>query len=219
MDVMSVSHFTREIKRLRIHVALKGPENRPDLDMLYLELCGNAFLWHQVRCIAAVLFMVGTGKEKPSIVDDMLNVNKVPGRPPYVYASELPLMLYESAYEVPLEFLYSKKAFGIVTKKVERMYDRLAVKACLHRTVLDAMDNMVCMGSSDKWADEKPREPAYYADKFTRKGEHVSLLSRKPCHTFAQRLEALSQAKKDEVKATHDWDVNDLIARERSFGR
>lgn len=38
------------------------------------ELVGSAFLWHQVRHIMAVLFMVGHGLEDPSIVTSMLNV-------------------------------------------------------------------------------------------------------------------------------------------------
>ena len=29
---------------------------------------GIAFLWHMVRCIMAVLFLVGEGKEKPEVV-------------------------------------------------------------------------------------------------------------------------------------------------------
>lgn len=35
--------------------------------MLCLEIVGQAFLWHQVRCIVAVLLLVGQGLEEPEV--------------------------------------------------------------------------------------------------------------------------------------------------------
>lgn len=32
-----------------------------------MNVKGTAFLWHQVRCMAAVLFMVGAGHESPTV--------------------------------------------------------------------------------------------------------------------------------------------------------
>lgn len=42
--------------------------------MYVLNLRGTAFLYHQVRHMVAVLFMVGAGLEKSSVVDELLNV-------------------------------------------------------------------------------------------------------------------------------------------------
>ncbi len=42
-----------------------------------VTIVGEAFLYHQVRCIVAALFMVGRGLEKPEIVKDLLDLNKV----------------------------------------------------------------------------------------------------------------------------------------------
>lgn len=42
--------------------------------MFVLNLRGTAFLYHQVRHMVAVLFMVGAGLEQPSVVDELLNV-------------------------------------------------------------------------------------------------------------------------------------------------
>lgn len=52
--------------------------------MYVLNLRGTAFLYHQVRHIAAVLFLVGAGLEKPGIVDELLNV-----RPGGVYGDRV----------------------------------------------------------------------------------------------------------------------------------
>jgi len=37
------------------------------------DLVGTGFLWHQVRHIMTILFLVGSGVEKPSIVDTLMN--------------------------------------------------------------------------------------------------------------------------------------------------
>lgn len=39
---------------------------------------GNAFLWHQIRFIMGVLFLIGSGKEAPSLVTELLDVDKNP---------------------------------------------------------------------------------------------------------------------------------------------
>jgi len=62
------------------------------------KLHGSAFLWHQVRCMVAILFLVGQGLEKPSIVSELLNIEKNPGRPTYEMASDTPLVLWDCIF-------------------------------------------------------------------------------------------------------------------------
>ncbi|KAK5071968.1 pseudouridine synthase deg1 [Lithohypha guttulata] len=59
---------------------------------------GSAFLWHQVRCIAAVLFLVGQGLENPDIVDKLLDITQNPGRPHYAMADDAPLVLWDCVF-------------------------------------------------------------------------------------------------------------------------
>jgi tRNA pseudouridine38/39 synthase len=61
-------------------------------------LHGSAFLWHQVRCMVAILFLVGQGLEKPSIVSELLDVEKNPRRPTYEMASDTPLVLWDCIF-------------------------------------------------------------------------------------------------------------------------
>ena len=80
------------------------------------NLVGSAFLYHQVRHIMAVLFLVGSGLESPSIVTDLMNVEEelesprtedlpkqkyavVDRKPEYQMADALPLMLWECGYD------------------------------------------------------------------------------------------------------------------------
>lgn len=55
-------------------------EDAPAGDYVF-ELIGSAFLWHQVRHIMAILFLVGHGLEHPSIVTRLLYTGYEP--PPY----------------------------------------------------------------------------------------------------------------------------------------
>ncbi|KAJ7637126.1 pseudouridine synthase [Roridomyces roridus] len=79
--------------------------NPVEAGMYVLDLEGWAFLYHQVRHIMAVLFLVGSGLESPSIVTALLNVEPgaeglsvVDTKPVYQMADALPLMLYDCHY-------------------------------------------------------------------------------------------------------------------------
>ncbi|OQV03407.1 hypothetical protein CLAIMM_08455 [Cladophialophora immunda] len=59
---------------------------------------GTAFLWHQVRCMVAILFLVGQGLEEPSIIDELLDIEKNPRRPTYEMADDAPLVLWDCIF-------------------------------------------------------------------------------------------------------------------------
>jgi len=80
----------------------------PAKDMHVLDLTGSAFLYNQVRHIMAVLFLVGIGREDPSVVTTMLNVSEgregpdlevLDRKPAYQIAEALPLMLWDCTYD------------------------------------------------------------------------------------------------------------------------
>ncbi|KAJ7079771.1 pseudouridine synthase [Mycena belliarum] len=95
--------------RRRIISADISPVQGGAAGMHVLDLRGSAFLYHQVRHIMAVLFLVGAGLEQPSVVTALLNVEAgaegnpalpvVDTRPEYQMADALPLMLYACHYE------------------------------------------------------------------------------------------------------------------------
>ncbi|EIM23567.1 pseudouridine synthase [Wallemia mellicola CBS 633.66] len=73
-----------------------------------VNLRGSAFLYHQVRCIMAVLFLVGCGREKVEIINDLMRVKPddkdpslpvVEGKPLYDMANDLPLCLYDCVFD------------------------------------------------------------------------------------------------------------------------
>lgn len=74
----------------------KGHPSTPTVYTFTLH--GSAFLWHQVRHMAAVLFLIGQGLEPPSLIDDLLDVAKTPARPQYEMADDAPLVLWDCIF-------------------------------------------------------------------------------------------------------------------------
>ncbi|KAF9006981.1 pseudouridine synthase [Cyathus striatus] len=84
-----------------------------DVDSIYVfNLVGTAFLYHQVRHIMSILFLVGAGLEHPSLVTRLMNVDEgletpveheesyevVDRKPIYQMADGMPLMLWDCTY-------------------------------------------------------------------------------------------------------------------------
>lgn len=99
-----ITNFERRIFHAGIHKvqpSLKPSDSsvvNPTPELYWFEVRGSAFLWHQVRHLVAVLFLVGQGYEEPSIVDDLLDMEKMPARPVYEMASDVPLVLWDCIF-------------------------------------------------------------------------------------------------------------------------
>lgn len=78
-----------------------------DDEFACFDLQGSAFLWHQVRNMIAVLFLVGQKLEQPEIVQDLMNIEIFPTRPIYEMGSDVPLILYDCYYP-PMEWVKPK---------------------------------------------------------------------------------------------------------------
>ncbi|KAL5336092.1 pseudouridine synthase [Aspergillus crustosus] len=70
----------------------------PGGQVYVFNLEGTAFLWHQVRHMVAILFLVGQGLEPPTVVRDLLDISKNPRRPVYEMASDAPLVLWDCVF-------------------------------------------------------------------------------------------------------------------------
>lgn len=49
-----------------------------EYSIFVLCIKSKAFLWHQIRCIVGLLFLIGQGKEDPDIIDDLFDVENNP---------------------------------------------------------------------------------------------------------------------------------------------
>lgn len=46
--------------------------------MYVATIKSQSFLWHQIRCIMGVLFLIGERKENPEVIQELLNVEQNP---------------------------------------------------------------------------------------------------------------------------------------------
>ncbi|CAD7945350.1 unnamed protein product [Amoebophrya sp. A25] len=68
-------------------------------DVIEVEIKGISFLWHQIRYIMSVLFLVGEGREDVEIVKELLDIVKHPRKPNYDLADEAGLVLYDCYFD------------------------------------------------------------------------------------------------------------------------
>ncbi|OHT09828.1 tRNA pseudouridine synthase A family protein [Tritrichomonas foetus] len=87
----NTSHCVRKIFSIDFNEISNG--------LYYFQIVGSGFIWHQIRCIASILFMVGDGFEEPTIVQDLLDVKRFPGRPQYAIADPKPLIFWMAEYD------------------------------------------------------------------------------------------------------------------------
>ena len=117
MDVDCVSNFVRVIHTFTLQredgaqnaavgsgegiASSGGGGGGGGLTLWSLNVRGSAFLWHQVRCMASVLLLIGRGLEQPSVITQLLDVAAMPGKPAYDMASEQPLLFFDCGHDRP----------------------------------------------------------------------------------------------------------------------
>ncbi|CAK7565018.1 MAG: pseudouridine synthase deg1 [Sporothrix epigloea] len=85
-----------EVPGLRSSLDYFGADSGPKV--YSFDVRGSAFLWHQIRHMVAILFLVGQGRETPSVVSALLDAAANPGRPAYGMAEEAPLVLWDCIF-------------------------------------------------------------------------------------------------------------------------
>ncbi|KAH1096687.1 hypothetical protein J1N35_013608 [Gossypium stocksii] len=96
MDAANVHNYRRRITQFEIsssNMSFEGGQ------LCAFKVKGSAFLWHQVRCMVAVLFMIGQGLESVDMIDILLDIEKTPRKPQYAMAPETPLILQSCEFE------------------------------------------------------------------------------------------------------------------------
>ncbi|KAK5850943.1 hypothetical protein PBY51_001777 [Eleginops maclovinus] len=68
-------------------------------DVFIFEIKGLAFLYHQVRCMMALLLLIGQKLEAPELIDKLMDVQSNPRKPQYSMAVDYPLVLHDCHFE------------------------------------------------------------------------------------------------------------------------
>jgi len=107
-------------------------------DMCHVTIVGQAFLWHQIRCIVSVLFLVGQQMEQPNVVSDLLDIDKNPRKPQYTMAAEFPLVLFNCCYDnCSMDWVHESETDDDVVRTLQTMWTQFAVRQTMLRRMLD----------------------------------------------------------------------------------
>uniref|UniRef100_A0A8C9BWZ8 tRNA pseudouridine synthase n=1 Tax=Phocoena sinus TaxID=42100 RepID=A0A8C9BWZ8_PHOSS len=127
-----------------------------------LEVIGQAFLYHQVRCMMAILFLIGQGMEKPEVIDELLNIEKNPQKPQYSMAVEFPLVLYDCKFE-NIKWIYDREVQEFNVTHLQQLWANHAVKTQMLYSMLQGLDSVAVpcrtgpkMDGVIEWRNVKP---------------------------------------------------------------
>ncbi|CAG9463022.1 unnamed protein product [Pedinophyceae sp. YPF-701] len=113
---------------------------------------GSAFLYHQVRCMVAVLGLVGARLEEPEVVKSLLDIEYISAKPQYAMAREDHLLLsacdYAAAPTVPgqvsagfeLSFHRSSKELSATAGRFRAIAEGLAGRLMLLRGLVEIVE-------------------------------------------------------------------------------
>ncbi|KAI7729810.1 hypothetical protein M8C21_003806 [Ambrosia artemisiifolia] len=188
MDAANVHNYKRCITSFDI-----CPCNGSDQLML-MKIKGSAFLWHQVRCMVAVLFLVGQGLESPDVIDVLLDVDKTPRKPQYKMAPEVPLVLQYCEFE-GLNFKCSSDARRALQLHLEKECRAYKLQSAIFQEALLSLSSTEDDGSL---ASNKTKKKV---------SSHVPLMSRPTEPSYDERRAKLTfsvAARHESVVAKQD---------------
>ncbi|KAJ1699531.1 hypothetical protein LUZ63_008043 [Rhynchospora breviuscula] len=135
MDAANVRNYRRHITSFDIFYT---NQRSNDDELWELRIRGSAFLWHQVRCMVAVLFMIGQGFESPDIIDTLLDTNKIQRKPQYNMAPEIPLILRSCQFK-DVSFSCSSGANHALVEHLRKEYHSYVLQAAIFHEALDCL--------------------------------------------------------------------------------
>ncbi|CAM9519608.1 unnamed protein product [Discosporangium mesarthrocarpum] len=103
-----------------------------------------------VRCLMAVLFLVGRGLEKPDIFSFLMDISRCPGKPFYEMAPENGLLLHDCNFR-SLNFLHTTENLFRLQGHLEKLWEEAAIKSARLLNNLEYLANKT-VKEKDVWA-------------------------------------------------------------------
>ncbi|KAK2147538.1 hypothetical protein LSH36_548g04006 [Paralvinella palmiformis] len=219
MDVGNrVTQFVREIRQVSVNILdddLQKSEDTNPYTMCEIKIIGNAFLWHQIRCIVAILFMVGEKKEKPEIIDALLDITNNPRKPQYQMASELPLVLFDCQFE-DVDWITDEETYTKLLRGFEREWTKSAVKTAMIKSLLGELEQLKPVKQEQEISYHNSHLFAINLE--SKSKTHKPLLERQLCESLEDRIEYHTKKRKyeQELMASNRATLDDKSSRTES---
>ncbi|KAJ6224402.1 hypothetical protein RDWZM_002947 [Blomia tropicalis] len=144
MDVANgVLNYVRRVESASVQPIHQLQDVINPYNMCVFQIESTAFIWHQIRCIMSILFLVGQRLEEPTIVQKLLNIEQFPSKPQYGLAPDLPLVLYDAKYESCLipEWNYGKSSnsLKILIGHLHQHWIEHSVKTTITKSMINSL--------------------------------------------------------------------------------
>lgn len=153
---------------------------------------GSSFLWHQIRCIVAILILIGQQKETPSLIDELLDIEKYPSKPQYTMASELPLCLYDCQYPPDLvKWRFDPPELAKCIKHLQDKWLESETRASIVKGMLDSLESQLAheQVSVPKWGQRGLEQPYASLQGKSQAHSYVRFQDRDRAGSLEQRVE------------------------------
>ncbi|XP_023645528.1 tRNA pseudouridine(38/39) synthase isoform X3 [Capsella rubella] len=185
MDVANVHCYTRRVTFFDVSPCQNSHEGD---QLCTFTMRGSAFLWHQIRCMVAVLFMIGQGVESVDVIDTLLDTKKTPRKPQYLLASEIPLVLRTCEFE-NVNFICSPGAAESLQSHFKNESLTYQLESVIYQ---EALRN--CLPPSSVSTEQSSCNDV---EKKKKRAEHVPLLSRPTEPSYEERAAKLKPRKQE----------------------
>ncbi|KAL2471690.1 Pseudouridine synthase family protein [Abeliophyllum distichum] len=175
MDAANVHNYKRHITSFEI---LPCDERFLGDQLWVVQIKGSAFLWHQIRCMVAVLFFIGQGLESPNVIDVLLDIERTPRKPQYKMAPEIPLVLQSCEFE-GLKFSCSSEARQALQAHLEKECRSYKLQAAIFHEALQCL----CIKTDGSWPNRITKK---------KESSHIPLMLRATEPSYEERCTKLT---------------------------
>ncbi|TMS22563.1 tRNA pseudouridine(38/39) synthase [Larimichthys crocea] len=129
-------------------------------DLFIFEIKGLAFLYHQVRCMMALLLLIGQKLEAPDIINQLLDVQNNPRKPQYSMAVDYPLVLYDCHFE-GLSWKQENEEVNHVLSDLQQHWTQSVVQTHVIHGMIQGLEAIGGVSSKHCWLVEGTRQKNY----------------------------------------------------------
>ncbi|XP_057653874.1 tRNA pseudouridine(38/39) synthase isoform X2 [Diorhabda carinulata] len=193
---MDVGNGVVDFKRNITEMKIEPIDKQQNLYAMYvITIKAKAFLWHQIRCIMGILFLMGQENEEPEVIDELFNIEKYPRKPEYSMGSEIPLNLHYCEYE-NLNWNYDTQILDEITEKLNHFWTFYAVKKEMVRDMIKAIENIKI---SKKLPVVETKCLSEHLVQHLKTKNYVPLLKRQTCDSLEDKIEHYMKRKRIEL--------------------
>ncbi|XP_018568246.1 tRNA pseudouridine(38/39) synthase [Anoplophora glabripennis] len=196
MDVGNgVVEFIRNVLQVDIY-----PVNENDLTQEYsmyaISIKGKAFLWHQIRCIMGILFLIGQNKEEPSVIDELFDVKQNPRKPEYNMANEIPLNLFCCEYD-DIKWHYNEESLSQVIDKLNTIWTYSAAKESMIKEMVRELNEEYLRVKTPELQNDKYLGECLLQGVKSRK--YTPIMKRPTCDSLEDKIKHFAKRNRIEV--------------------